>query len=807
MKTMLPILLAMAVVCPALAAAEPQRLSVTGLREPVEILTDRWGVAHIYARNEHDLFFSQGYTAAKDRLFQFEMWRRQATGTVAEILGRRELARDIGARLHMFRKDLQQELTHYHPRGVEIVGAFVEGVNALVAETEKNPALLPMEFRLLGIKPGRWTPAIVISRHQGLLSNVTEELQTGMAVAALGADEVKELGWFRPDDPVLSLDPAIDGSLLKENILDLYRAFRRPIRFRPEDVAARYRNDEAGYRRLAAAEQITLPTGDGSDAIGSNNWVVGGRFTQSGFPLVANDPHRVLSAPSLRYFVHLVAPGWNVIGGGEPVLPGVSIGHNQYGAWGLTVFGQDNEDLYVYDTNPGNPNQYRYLGGWEDMRVVRESIPIKGESPEAVELKYTRHGPVLYEDREHHKAYALRAAWMEIGNAPYLASLRMDQATSWEEFRAACAYSRIPAENMVWGDVQKNIGYQAVGISPIRPNWSGLVPVAGDGKYEWDGFLPITALPHVENPERGYWATANNFMVPDRYPYPEALHWEWGDEMRGLRANELLASGRRFTLMDMMQFQHDELSIPARNIVPLLRHLQLSDPRSQDALPKLSGWDFVLDKQSVPAAIYVSFERRLLDNVAARLVPEKARKLVGELNMKRVIDWLIAPDGRFGDQPLAGRDEILRTSLDQAVADLTERLGSDTSRWQYGQPAFKHVEVHHLLSAAVSPEVREKLDVGPAPRGGSDSTLNATGEGDNQTSGATFRVVMDTSHWDNSVATNSPGQSGNPDNPHYRDLFALWATHQYFPIFYSREKVESVTETELHLTPAGATDR
>ncbi len=184
---------------------------------------------------------------------------------------------------------------------------------------------------------------------------------------------------------------------------------------------------------------------------------------------MVNDPHRDLSAPSLRYFVHLSAPGWNVIGGGEPVLPGISIGHNEHGGWGLTVFGQDNEDLYVYDTNPTNPNQYQYLGGWEDMRVLRETIPIEGEAPETVDLKYTRHGPVLYEDREHHKAYALRAAWMEIGNSPYLASLRMNQATTWEEFAEACAYSRIPAENMIWGDVNKNIGYHAVGISPIRP--------------------------------------------------------------------------------------------------------------------------------------------------------------------------------------------------------------------------------------------------------------------------------------------------------------------------------------------------
>ncbi len=782
-------------------------LSLPGLKEPVEILTDRWGVAHIYARNEHDLFFAQGYNAAHDRLFQFEIWRRQATGTVAEILGRRELSRDIGARLHRFRRDMKQELAHYHPRGELIITSFVEGVNAAIAEAERDASLLPLEFELLGIKPGKWTPEIVISRHQGLLSNVTEELQVGMAVAAIGADKVRELDWYRPGRPVLELDPAIDGSLLNKEILGIYRAFREPISFRPEDVVPTHRNALASYERLAQAMKTPLPTGDGSDDIGSNNWVVGGGLTHTGFPYVVNDPHRALAAPSLRYFVHLSAPGWNVIGGGEPVLPGISIGHNDHGGWGLTVFGQDNEDLYVYDTNPANPNQYRYLGGWEDMRVLEETIPIEGEAPETVELKYTRHGPVLYEDREHRKAYALRAAWMEIGNSPYLASLRMNQATTWEEFAEACAYSRIPAENMIWGDVRKNIGYHAVGISPIRPNWSGLVPVPGDGRYEWDGYLPIQALPRVKNPEKGFWGTANNFMVPDDYAYPEALHWEWGDEMRGVRVDELLSSGRRFSLVDMMEFQHDELSLPARNLVPLLRHLDPPEARSREALSKLFDWDFVLAKESVAAAIYVSFERRLSENVKAKVVPEAAMKILGQPNIKRLIDWLAAPDGRFGADPIAGRDAVLKTSLDEAVAQLTERLGPDMSGWRYGQEKFKHVLIRHPLSAAVSEETRNKLDVGPAPRGGNDSTLNNTGGSDNQTSGASFRVVLDASDWDNSVATNSPGQSGNAESPHYRDLFQLWAKHQYFPLFFSREKIESVTESRTVLEPAGATDR
>lgn len=787
----------------AAPVAADEILDVAGLQAPVEILTDRWGVAHIYAQNEHDLFFAQGYNAARDRLFQFELWRRQATGTVAEILGRSELDRDVGARLHLFRKDLRQELNHYHPRGEAIVGAYVDGVNAYIAATENKRELLPIEFKLLGIAPGKWTPAVVISRHQGLLSNLTIELQLGRAVAAIGAAKVKELDWFRPGDPLLELDTAIDGALLDGKILRFYKAFRSPLAFKPEHVVLAHRNAAAADpldRRVSA-----IPRGDGADEIGSNNWVVGGRFTQSGFPYIVNDPHRSLAAPSLRYFVHLKAPGWNVIGGGEPVLPGVSIGHNEHGGWGLTIFGQDNEDLYVYDVNPQNPRQYRYLGGWEEMRILRETFAIKGEPSEEVELKYTRHGPVLYEDREHHKAYALRAAWMETGGSPYLASLRMNQARTWDEFVEACSYSRIPAENMIWGDVNKNIGYQAVGISPIRPNWSGLVPVPGDGRYEWDGYLPITALPHVHNPTRGYWATANNYQAPDRYPYPTALHYTWGDEMRGLRVDELLSSGRRFTIVDMMQFQHDELSVPARNLAPLLAAVEFTDPRSKEAADRLLHWDYVLDKQSISAAIYVTFERKLLENVRQLVVPEAARSILTRLNKKRVIDWLVAPDGRFGEQPIAARDEILQRSLSQAVDELTERFGPSPDGWRYGQEKFKHVLIRHPLSAAVDEETRVKLDVGPAPRGGYDSTLNNTSSSDNQESGATFRVIMDAADWDNSVATSAPGQSGDPDSPHYRDLFALWAKHQYFPLFFTREKIESVTESRAMLQPRTTT--
>jgi penicillin G amidase len=770
----------------SMPAAADQTIRVAGVTEPVEVIRDRWGVNHIYAKNEADLFFTQGYTAARDRLFQFELWRRQATGTVAEILGPKELQRDIGARLHMFRGDLKSELNWYHPRGEAIITAYVRGVNAYIAEALKDRSALPVEFKMLGIKPAQWTPDVVISRHNGLLANIGQEVNMAQAVRVLGAEKVKDIQYLR-GDPNITPDPSIDLSLVNSSILELYNAFRRPLNFGSAP---------------AAEEPTALELSQRQEDIGSNNWVVSGRLTQSGFPMMMNDPHRNQGAPSLRYWVHLVAPGWNVIGGGEPVLPGVSIGHNEHGAWGLTIFGSDTEDLYVYETNPANTNQYRYRGAWEDMRVVRDSIPVKGQASVAVELKYTRHGPVLAEDKAHRKAYALRAAWMEPGAAPYLASLRMDQAKSWQEFVEACSYSRIPSENMVWADRTGNIGYQAVAITPLRPNWSGLVPVPGDGRYEWNGYLPITALPHVANPEKGYFATANNYLFPPDFPYKEALHYTGADPFRVSRISEVLASGRLHTVAGMMQLQNDNVSLPARSLVPLLREVSDVSDTFKKAKTELLAWNYGVDADSVTAGIYEMWQRRLSANIRSLVVPKEAQSFVGQLSMKRVIDWLNAPDGRFGPDSRRERDEILARSLREAVDELTKKLGPEMSAWRWGQERYHHALIRHPLADTATPEVRGKLNVGPWPRGGDSYTVSATGNADNQTSGGSFKIIADTENWDNSLGVNNPGQSGDPDSPHYRDLFEIWKRGEYFPIFFSRSKVESVAEDRTMIQPA-----
>ena len=783
---------------------ETTQVTLDGLDKPVEILKDHWGISHIYAETEHDLFFAQGYSAARDRLFQFEIWRAQATGTVAEILGSRALDRDHGTRLFKFRGPMHEEMNHYHPRGVDIITSFVHGVNAYIDEALQDPNSLPLPFKLLDIQPKHWTEEVVISRHQGLLGNISLELSTGRAVCAIGEDKVRELRYFHPHDPILTLDPLIDcDSLLNNEILHLYNSYRRPIRFQPDDIAlAQYRNTEEAYETIAdilIEEERDLQKRS-IDDIGSNNWVVSGDLTQDGWPMMINDPHRSQAVPSLRYWSHLVGPGWNVIGGGEPEIPGISIGHNEHGAWGLTVFNTDGEDLYVYETNPDNPSQYRYLGEWEEMRVISETIEVKDASPVSVELKYTRHGPVVFEDQDNSLAYAIRPAWMEVGGSPYLASLRMDQATSWEEFREASNFSNIPGENMIWADRQGNIGWQSVGIAPIRRNFSGMVPVPGDGRYEWDGYLPIKAKPNEFNPDRGYIETSNsNYTKPD-YPYLDAIGFTWTDPYRWARGSEVLGSGRKFNMTDMVELQHDYLSIPARTLIPFFKELESDDFEVEQARQMLLDWDFVLGKESVEAGIYVAFERQLLDNIELLKVPEIAKSYVS-VGMKTAIDMLLAPDGDFGNDPIQGRDEFLLQTLSQGIQNLKQKLGPEFKDWVYGQEDYKHALIRHPLSPALNEELRDRLNVGPAPRGGNGFTLGNTGSGDNQTSGASFRIFVDTRDWDNTLGMNTPGQVGDPDSPLYDNLFELWANDKVFPAFYSREKIESVLFEKLDLIP------
>ena len=729
--------------------AQKSTLKVKGLQQPVEVLRDQWGVNHIYANNEHDLFFTQGYCAAKDRLFQFEIWRRQATGTTAEILGAREIKRDIGTRLFQYRGSIEKDLARYHPRGVAIINAYVQGVNAYIKEANQNSNTLPIEFKLLHIQPKEWTAAVVISRHQGLLGNITQELNIARAVGKIGEDKVKDIVWFHPNQPNLTMDSSIQPALLEKDILALYNAYRNELVFQKTDFGEK---DED-----AVMNTHNLPEKDlflqSQEMEGSNNWIVAGSKSASGYPLLANDPHRKIAVPSLRYIVHLVAPGWNVIGGGEPEIPGVSIGHNEKGAWGLTIFETDGEDLYVYDLNKKNLNQYWYKGQWKDMKLIQDSIHVKNSADVKMTHRYSVHGPICFIDSVNHKAYAVRAAWMEPGGAPYLASLRIDQATDWESFREACSYSHIPGENMIWADKKGNIGWQAVGIVPIRKNFSGYVPVPGDGRFEWAGYLPIKERPHLLNPSKGFFATANQNVTPENYTRWDAIGYTWADPFRGNRINQVLDPNNHIDLPTMAALQTDYYSIPASKIVSLLNNISFEEEQLKKAKAYLTNWNFVLDKNSIAAGIYVAWEKEIATMMGSLLIPAEVKSYIS-LQISTIIERLEKPSTHFGEHAIDKRNQLLQEAFVKAINNLNKKLGPSMDQWVYGQAKYKHSTMEHPLSAIVNNEIKQQLNLGPLPRGGSGQTPGSTGGTDNQLSGASFRILIDTKDWDKALMIN-----------------------------------------------------
>ena len=750
------------------------------LNDEVEVLRDKYGINHIYAKNQQDLFFMQGYLAAKDRLFQFEIWRRQATGTVAEIFGESELKRDIGTRLFKFRGDIKEELNHYHEDGYEIITAYTEGVNAYIQEMKNHPEELPVEFELLDIQPEFWTPEVVISRHQGLLGNIGQELNIGRAVSRIGEKKVKELLWLHPKDPSLKLDKKIRKEDLDQDILGLYNAYRTPVKFKKEYLQEKYQ------KKGALASLLPMKVEDLEDvfSIGSNNWAISGNKSFNGSPILANDPHRSIVAPSLRYITHLVAPGWNVIGGGEPEIPGISIGHNGFGAWGLTVFRTDAEDLYVYELNPKNSNQYWHKGEWLDFKEIKETIAVKGNENQEIVLQYSIHGPVTFVDEKRNRAYAVKCGWLEVGGSPYLASLRMNQSQSWEEFREACSYSHIPGENMVWADKDGTIGWQAVGIAPIRNTHSGLVPVLGDGSYEWDGYLPIKEKPHVVNPSSGFFASANQNVTPASYKQWNAIGFSWSDPYRGDRVNSVLSneSKNKFTMQDMMDLQVDYHSLPSEKLIKMIDQTSL-DIAFKKYFDRLLTWNNKLTTASVEAMIYVNWERTIIREFHKKYVPESVQGLL-TLQLFKIIENL-------NKLPAKQRDDFLKNTFVTSVKELEAKFGKDLKNWIYGQKDFKHIKIKHPLQNIVNDSIYNLISFKTYPRGGNAYTPGSSGSNLSQSSGASFRVVIDTKDWDNSKATNSPGQSGDPNSIFYRNLYEDWANDSFFELHYSKQKVNA----------------
>jgi penicillin amidase len=719
-------------------------LNVSGLREPVDVIRDRWGVPHIYARNTDDLFFAQGYVMGQDRLWQMEMWRRQREGRLSEILGPETVDRDRQTRLLMYRGPFDdREWTSYHPEGKRIFTAFANGVNAYITRHRAN---LPVEFKLTGISPSTWTPETLLLRNASM-GDANSELQLARLVARVG---VREANRQRMPDPWDEL--VIPEGLDVDSI--------------PEE-AGRGGGGRMPRPQIAPAFQHLFPRGnagimpeDEAPEPGSNNWVVHGSRTETGKPIVANDPHREVTNPSLRYIVHLNAPGWNVIGAGEPPFVGVHIGHNERLGWGLTITGTDQHDVFVEEVNPANANEVRYNGAWEPLRIVREQVPVKGEAPRAIELKFSRHGPIFFEDAKRHRAYALRSVMNEAGTAPYLAALRLAQARDCKTFLEEALFYKAPTENLICGDVDGNISFQASALTPRRTGWSGRLPVPGTGKYEWDGFR--TDLPRLLNPPQGYIATANhNVNIPGVAPVMfKTLNNVMFERIK--RVDHVLGSAltrRKHTIEDSRALQHDAFSLRGAFEQDLFRGWSARGAAVDKARALVAAWDAVMHKDSAAAAIYLTW-RDAVDRAALAY-----------------------------DTPREQRLPLVEAGLVQAIAQLTKQQGADWSQWRYGRMHTR--DFPHPFVAA--------FDLPTVERSGGSGTVAADG--------ASYREIFDVADWDRSVVTNVPGQSGQPESPFYGNLLPLWDRGEYFPLVFTRPRVDRDAAHRLTLQPGAGTQR
>jgi penicillin amidase len=596
------------------------------------------------------------------------------------------------------------------------------------------------------------------------------------------------------------LDPCLPAGLL-----DVFKLATENVWFGADKKGAALDSPDPLDSRLASAGAESARMEGSNIMEGSNNWVVAPSKSATGRPIMANDPHRAYTMPSLRYIAHLNAPGMNVIGAGEPSLPGISIGHNGTIAFGLTIFSIDQEDLYVYELNPADHMQYRYRGQWENFRVVKEAIPVKGGAPASFDMVFSRHGPVIFTEGGKLRAFAVRSGWLEAGMAPYFGSIEYMQAKNFKQFKEAMLNWGAPTENQVYADTSGNIGWVAGGLTPIRPNWDGLLPVPGDGRYEWAGFLKGDKLPSSLNPKQGWFASANEMNFPAGYPYAKyKLGFEWPSDSRRARIGEVLDSKAKVSIEDSMRLQNDLLSIPARRMTALLAPLTSTDRQARAALDLLRGWDAVESAQSAQAALFeVWWSRHLNRAYVSAVLEPRAAKAVATADVTAMMNALEHPAARFKRGARAKRDQLLLTSLGAAWAELEKAAGPDPKNWHWGQLHYSYYG--HPMSTMGDGSLRAKLNAGPYPAQGGANTVNQSSYRPSdflKVNGPSFRVVVDVGNWDNSRAMNTPGQSGDPDSPHYRDLAQAWGKGEYFPLLYSRKLIEEATETTIRLQPA-----
>lgn len=774
-------------------------LHIPGLSAPGSIGIDANGIPHIRADNEADLFFLQGFHVARERLFQIDVFRKRGLGLLAADFGPGYIEQDRASRLFLYRGDMEAEYAGYGPEAKATFTAFVAGINAFIAMTESDPSLLPFEFGLLGTRPARWAPEDVSRiRTHSLSRNALSEILRCQVHGK--ADHRTDLlrRWLEPQITP-KVPEGLDPATIPLRVLDLVKLATANATFSKERLAATL-EDAPKWRSTTDLLEVVLD----AQYTGSNNWAVHGSKTDTGMPILGSDPHRIHGMPSLRTIFHLTCPTLDIVGAGEPSVPGVMIGHNGTLAWGLTIFYIDQEDLYFYETHPDDRDLYRYGDTWERVRTIEEKISVKGCDDQILVLKFTRHGPVVYEDAQAGRLYAIRAAYFEPGTAPYLVAHKLMRAKNLAEFRAAAVTWGTPSCNLVYADKAGDIAWMPAGINPIRPNWDGLLPVPGDGRYEWAGWRDRAEAPVIHNPDRGFVFSANEMNVPkgwDHEAYP--FGYEWVDYSRANRIEEVLLTASPHTLATSRALQTDVVSIPARRLGKLLAGLSAADADTAAALAMLAAWDHALTSTSAAGALFeVWWAKHLKKALWNAVVAPELHALMVPGDVDGTLAALEAPDDRFGADPAAARDAILLSSLGAAYAEMKTLLGPDPQGWAWGK--LHHAYFQHPLAFLMPEETAKAWSIGPVPHAGSAVTPMHTGYRgtDFRTMmGSSFRLVVDLADLDRSVTINTPGQSGDPNSPHYRDLFAKWAAGDYVPLPYSAAAVEAALERKLVCKP------
>lgn len=780
-------------------------VQVPGLQGRVQVLRDRWGVPHIYAATNRDLFMAQGYVHAQDRLWQMEMHRRLGHGQLAELFGPIALTSDRFIRVLGFSRVARAEVETLDDDTREALQSYVDGVNAFLDSARGN---LPVEFLLLRHRPRRWEIPDVLVWSKIMALNLSEnwtgEVLRARLVAALGAERAGQLEPQYPDDQPLSV---------------------------PEGAHYTVALAEEALRLASGAAAFTGPSGMGQ---GSNGWVVGGSRSATGKPLLSNDPHLGITMPSLWYEVHLEGGDYAVTGASLPGIPSIVIGHNARIAWGVTNAMTDVQDLYIERFHPDDPLRYEWKGEWQQAELVREEIIVKGQKePVVEEVRVTRHGPVVSplvpegsdllsgssseytvskpttDNRQPTTGLALRWTALEPSRINRSA-LMLNKARDWDEFRAALADWNVPAQNFVYADVDGHYGYALGGDIPVRAQDDGRLPMPGwNGEHEWVGFIPAAEMPHSLDPEEGFAATANNRIVGPRYPYH--LSSEWLNGYRVLRIRELLEATPRHDTQSFVRIQHDRRSLPGLEFVALAPRLPAETPLQTAARDALAHWNGDLTPECVGGTIYASLRYHLQRCTLSELGDPREfvvglgtfASLPGAFYLGRSLPGILrrireGDDGWLGE----GRtwDGVLAEAWQLALDELCEQLGPNVSEWQYGR--VHSLTLRHVLGSA--PALAKIFNRGPWPTGGDLDTVCMGNQVRDTTAGPvyiapSYRQICDTSDWDKSCSILPTGQSGQPGSRHYADMARPWRIGGSHPMLWSRAAVEAETVATLML--------